>query len=217
MSKDPMDSIHTPKVEGVKLLDRLNPRNSPIGTLYLTTSHLIFIEAQAKKELWILHMLMTTVEKPLLTTSGSHLRILCSHFQSVTFVIQRDKDAHDVYLSLIELSRPKDVFELYCFAYNPKSELRQSTGWQFHDLRAEFQRQGVPNENWSVCTLNSEYRLCPTYPQYLFVPTSSSPELIEGSAKFRSKGRLPVLTYLHKNGASIVRCVSFLSSPCVLS
>ena len=70
MSKDPMDHIHTPKVEGVKLLDRLNPRNSPIGTLYLTTSHLIFIEAQAKKEVWILHMLMSQIDKPLLTTSG---------------------------------------------------------------------------------------------------------------------------------------------------
>ena len=203
-----MDHIHTPKVEGVKLLDRLNPRNSPIGTLYLTTSHLIFIEAQAKKELWILHMLMTTIDKPLLTTSGSNLKILCSHFQSVTFVIQRDKDAHDVYQSLIELSRPSKVYELYCFAYNPKSELRQSTGWQFHDLRAEFQRQGVPNENWAVCTLNLDYSVCETYPQYLFVPTSVSRDQIQGSAKFRSKGRLPVLTYLHKNGASLIRCVS---------
>ena len=133
-----MEHIHTPKVDGVKLLDRLNPRNSPTGTLYLTTSHLIFIESKAKKELWILHMLMTLIEKPLLTTSGSHLRILCSHFQSVTFVIQRDKDAHDVFQSLVELSRPRELIELYCFSYNPKAEMRQSTGWHFHDLRQDF-------------------------------------------------------------------------------
>jgi len=206
MSKDPMDHIHTPKVEGVKLLNRLNSRNSAIGTLYLTTSHLIFIEAQAKKEIWILHMLMSQIEKPLLTTSGSQLKIMCSHFQSITFVIQRDKDAHDVYLSLVELSRPKDVTDLVCFSYNPKGEILQSTGWQFHDMENEFQRQGVPNENWSVCTLNSDYKLCPTYPKYLFVPALSTPEVVEGSAKFRSKGRLPVLTYLHKNGASLIRC-----------
>ena len=30
--------------------------------------------------------------------------------------------------------------------------------------------------------------------------------VVEGSARFRSKGRLPVLTYLHRNGAAIVRC-----------
>lgn len=202
-----MEHIHTPKVEAVKLLDRLNPRNSPIGTLYLTTSHLIFIEAQAKKELWILHMLMNSIDKPLLTTSGSQLRIVCSHFQSVIFVIQRDKDAYDVYNSLVELARPREISELYCFSYNPKGEMRQSTGWHFHDLRAEFQRQGVPNENWEVCSLNADYKLCPTYPQYLFVPASASPDVVEGSAKFRSKGRLPVLTYLHKNGASLIRCV----------
>ena len=181
MARNLMDHIHTPKVEGVKLLDRVNPRNSPIGTLYLTTSHLIFIEdSDRQKELWILHMLISLIEKPLLTTSGSQLRIYCSHFQNVTFVIQRDKDAHDIFQSLVELSRPKDLQDLYCFSYNPKGEMRQSTGWHFHDLRAEFQRQGVPDANWSVCTLNSEYKLCPTYPQYLFVPTKASPEVVEG-------------------------------------
>ena len=108
----------------------------------------------------------------------------------------------------MELSRPREVTDLYCLSYNPKGEMRQSTGWHFHDLRAEFQRQGVPNKNWSVCTLNSDWRLCPTYPQYLFVPALASPEVVEGSAKFRSKGRLPVLTYLHQNGASLIRCVS---------
>ncbi len=201
-----MDHIHTPKVEGVKLLDRFSPRSSPVGTLYLTTSHLIFIEDNGQKELWILHMLMCSVDKPMLTTSGSQLKIVCSHFQTVTFVIQRDRDAHDVYQSLVELSRPREVTDLYCFSHNPKSELRQSTGWHFHDLRAEFQRQGVPNKNWNVCTLNMEYKLCPTYPQYLFVPSAASQDVLEGSAKFRSKGRLPVLTYLHKNGASMIRC-----------
>ena len=180
MATNLMDHIYTPKIEGVKLLDRLNPRSSPIGTLYVTTSHLIFIEECAKKEVWILHMLMFNIEKPLLTTSGSQLRIYCSHFQNVTFVIQRDKDAHDVYQSLVELSRPKDLQDLYCFSYNPKGEMRQSTGWHFHDLRAEFQRQGVPNANWSVCTFNTEYRLCPSYPQYLFVPAKASPEVVEG-------------------------------------
>jgi myotubularin-related protein 6/7/8 len=204
--REPMDQIRTAKVEGVKLLDRLNPRVSPVGKLYLTTSHLIFIEDGANKEVWILHMLMSSIDKPLLTTSGSQLRIMCSQFQTVTFVIQRDKDAHDVYQSLLDLSTPKELIDLYCFTHNPKGELRQSTGWHFHDLRAEFQRQGVPNENWAVCMLNKDYKLCLTYPQYLFVPAKASQEVVEGSAKFRSKGRLPVLTYLHKNGAALIRC-----------
>ena len=150
-----MELILTPKVENVKLLDKFNARASPMGTLYVTTTHLIFVsngmaaaannEAarsnEVKKELWILHTLMSTIEKPLLTTSGTQLRILCSHFQTATFIIQRDKDAHDVYCSILALSKPAVAEDLFCFSYNPKGEIRQSTGWQFHDLQAEFQRQ----------------------------------------------------------------------------
>ena len=53
--------------------------------------------------------------------------------------------------------------------------------------------QGVPNENWIMCTLNCDYKMCPTYPKYLFVPSSASVDIVEGSAKFRSKGRYEVL------------------------
>lgn len=189
-----MEHILTPKVENVKLVDRLNPKTSTLGTLYLTTTHLIFVSndvdsanAEAnKKELWMLHMLMHTIDKPLLTTSGTLLKILCHHFLSASFIIQRDKDANDVYLSLLALSNPKEYSELYCFSYNPKGEIRQTTGWNFFDLQAEYQRQGVPNPNWSH--YKNDY-LCPTYPKHLFVPALASSEVIEGSAKFRSKSR----------------------------
>ena len=82
-----MEHIRTAKVENVKLVDKITPKSSPVGTLYLTTSHLIFIDEKEKKELWILHMLMQSIEKPVLTTAGSQLKILCSNFLSVTFMI----------------------------------------------------------------------------------------------------------------------------------
>ncbi len=66
--------------------------------------------------------------------------------------------------------------------------------------------QGVPNENWSHCTMNHKYVLCPTYPRDVFIPSLASQAVVEGSARFRSKGRLPVLTYLHRNNAAVVRC-----------
>jgi len=47
--------------------------------------------------------------------------------------------------------------------------------------------------------------LCETYPKLLCVPSLATPALMMGSAAFRSKRRLPVLSYLHKNGAVIVR------------
>ena len=118
----------------------------------------------------------------------------------------------DVYTSLIQLSRPLQVQDLYCFQYRSKSDLPQQTGWKFFDLGAEFARQGVPNSKWVSCGLNSEYRICPTYPSQLLVPASATTQLVLGSAKFRSKGRLPALTFFSSDtGAALVRCSQPLS------
>lgn len=61
-------------------------------------------------------------------------------------------------------------------------------------------------------------QICDTYPKHLFVPTSASTTILIGSSRFRSKGRLPVLSYLHHNKASICRCsqpLSGFSARCV--
>jgi len=207
-----MEHIATPKVENVHLLDNLNTKNSKVGTLYLTTTHLIFVSPEEAEELWLLHMHLNTVEKLPLTTSGSPLRIQCSNFFCATFLIHRDKDAQDVYTSLVHLSRPARVEELYCFQYRAKSDLPRQAGWTFFHLGAEFARQGVPDRSWAACGLNSSYQLCPTYPAELLVPAAATPDLVRGSAKFRSKGRLPALTFYHSStGAALVRCSQPLS------
>ena len=102
--------------------------------------------------------------------------------------------------------------DLYCFQYRSKSDLPQHTGWTFFDLGAEFARQGLPNNYWVTCSLNLEYRICPTYPSTMMVPATATSALVAGSAKFRSKGRLPVLSYFHATtGAALVRCSQPLS------
>ena len=64
-----------------------------MGTLYITTTHLIFVSPEEKEELWILHMHLNLVEKLALTTSGTPIRIQCSNFRTATFLVHRDKDA----------------------------------------------------------------------------------------------------------------------------
>ncbi|KAF4523093.1 hypothetical protein B566_EDAN003105, partial [Ephemera danica] len=92
------------------------------------------------------------------------------------------------------------IEELYCFHYMSSSEdIPKSAGWTFFDLQAEYQRMRVPNDNWNLTLLNKEYELCDTYPRYLYVPASASTTVLLGSSRFRSKGRLPVLSYLHSN------------------
>ncbi|GAA6083521.1 myotubularin-related protein 6, partial [Tachysurus ichikawai] len=102
-----MEHIRTPKVEQVKLLDRFSNKLMT-GTLYLTASHLIFMDSNtpSTQEIWILHHHIASVEKLSLTASGCPLLIQCRNFRVVHFVIPRERDCHDVYSSLLRLLRP---------------------------------------------------------------------------------------------------------------
>ena len=42
------------------------------------------------------------------------------------------------------------------------------------------------------------FQLCDTYPSLLYIPASVSTHVLIGSSKFRSRGRLPALSYLHR-------------------
>ena len=61
-------------------------------------------------------------------------------------------------------------------------------------------RMGVPNRDWKIEDANSNFEMCDTYPPFVYVPALTSKAMLLGSSKFRSRGRLPVLTYLHSNG-----------------
>ena len=57
----------------------------------------------------ILHMHVSQVEKLPLTTGGSPLLVRCKNFMCVTFVIPRERDCQDIFLSLQEFSRPSKL------------------------------------------------------------------------------------------------------------
>lgn len=243
------------------MIDRYNTKNPTIGTLYITATHIIFVDPETNKETWvnddtlilstlyahcfcfrcsdlqILHMHIGSLDKLPLTTTGSPLLIRCKTFLFVTFVIPREKECHDIYVTLQKLSQPVNIQNLYCFQYTSSNEeLVKTAGWNYFTLDKEFRRQRVPNEEWALCNLNRNYELCDTCkirtlivclliifadlpffffrfadPRQIFVPTQATTAMLMGSSKFRSKARLPVLTYLHSNKASICRCSQPLS------
>ncbi|XP_066908104.1 myotubularin-related protein 6 isoform X3 [Halyomorpha halys] len=157
-------------------------------------------------------MHISTIEKLSLTAEGCPLLIRCKTFLSITFIIPRERDCHEVYSTLLQLSQPSCFEDLYCFRYTSSCEdIPKNAGWNFFDLQAEYQRMRVPNDQWCLTLLNQNFKLCDTYPAYIYVPVKASPSILVGSSKFRSKGRLPVLSYLHKNKAAICRCSQPLS------
>ncbi|XP_068936360.1 myotubularin-related protein 6 [Petaurus breviceps papuanus] len=215
-----MEHIRTTKVEQVKLLDRFSTNNKSLtGTLYLTATHLLFIDS-LQEETWILHHHIAAVEKLALTTSGCPLVIQCKNFRIVHFIVPRERDCHDIYNSLLQLSRQAKYEDLYAFSYNPKqNESERVQGWQLIDLTEEYRRMGVPNFNWELSDANRDYKICETYPRDLYVPGKATIPVIVGSSKFRSKGRFPVLSYYYQDKkAAICRCsqpLSGFSARCV--
>jgi myotubularin-related protein 6/7/8 len=78
--------------------------------------------------------------------------------------------------------------------------------WFVFDPYKDFERMGLGkmNENWRISTINQTYELIPTYPSLLGVPSKISDNTLRHIAKFRSKGRIPSLSYLHTNKVLLI-------------
>ncbi|XP_036596270.1 myotubularin-related protein 8 [Trichosurus vulpecula] len=210
-----MEHITLPKVENVLLLNRYVNKKPANGTLYLTATHLIYVDASAevRKEIWILHHHIAAVEKLALTSMGHPLILRCKNFRMAHFVFGSEWECHEVHASLLKLSQPVRPEELYAFSYNPKSSKDdREIGWKMIDLKSDYKRMGVPNDYWQITDANKNYEVCSTYPPEIVIPKEASKAIVMGCAKFRSRGRIPVLSYFYKeNNAAICRCSQPLS------
>uniref|UniRef100_A0A674PK87 Myotubularin related protein 7a n=1 Tax=Takifugu rubripes TaxID=31033 RepID=A0A674PK87_TAKRU len=201
-----MEHIRVPKVEKVRLLDRVSPRRSRVGTLYLTATHTIFVEeeAEVRSETWVLHSLVSSVEKQSPTASGFPLILHCKNFQSLHLIVAQEQDCQDVLLSLQRLSQPGKL------GFQARTKAERFPGCC--RMVMCFLLMGLPNSLWKLSSVNQQYKVSDTYPADLFVPQSATPPVIVGSSKFRSRGRFPTLSYYSKrNHAAICRSSQPLS------
>ncbi|KAL3915156.1 MAG: hypothetical protein SGPRY_007353, partial [Prymnesium sp.] len=82
----------------------------------------------------------------------------------------------------------------------------------FANRCAERERkEALPSDSWRRSDANLEYHLCSSYPASILVPACVDDELLRACSKFRSKGRIPCLTWLHPNGAALCRSSQPLS------
>lgn len=213
------DEIITPKVNKVQLIDRLGSEPNIVGTIHVTTSHVIFKADDTAKEIWIPNGLIKVVERGPLSALGSPLTVRCKHFLTLSFLISRDKECQDLFETLTRCGRPVNISEVFAFENRERNgewkigEKRR--GWGRLDWDVEFARQGIGTADkllWKVSDFNEGYQYCDTYPEKLCVPTAASKQMLIGSCKFRSRCRLPVLTYWHRaNAATISRCAQPLT------
>ncbi|KAF9246431.1 protein-tyrosine phosphatase-like protein [Melanogaster broomeanus] len=202
-----MDLIRVSKVEKV-LCGKAG--NAQYGSVHLTAHHLIFrYEDADKEEMWVPYPLISLVMQLPHTLQGqSPITFHTRTFETFSLSFGSDHDAIDVFESVKELTVCASVNQLYAFFYTPNPPFDFDGGWSIYSPREEFGRMGVGTRTkaWRFTDINKDYQFSPTYPSRLVVPTRISDSTLQYASKYRSKCRIPALTYLHwANYASITR------------
>jgi myotubularin-related protein 1/2 len=91
----------------------------------------------------------------------------------------------------------------FAYAQRMRSLTPSMARWTF-DIESDFARQGLPDRRWRLVD-NRDFSICETYPPLLVVPASIDDETVRASASYRTKHRLPVVTWRHANGATLSR------------
>uniref|UniRef100_A0A8C5C3R3 Myotubularin related protein 7b n=1 Tax=Gadus morhua TaxID=8049 RepID=A0A8C5C3R3_GADMO len=211
------------QVEQVRLLQRRAGQRKPLlGTLYLSATHTIFVEnhPETRRETWVptqhalqCHAHRNTHISMVASQSLTQLVLRCKDFRVFHLLFPLERDCVEVHASLTRLSRPESYSELYCLSINPNTNQEErEKSWSLVLPSQDYQRMGLPNNLWVATAANSEYKMCDSYPAQLFVSRWASPAVLMGSSRFRSRGRLPVLSYFHQDTlAAVCRCSQPLS------
>jgi len=233
-----MERIQIARVDNLQWRE---PKQKPrLGTLHITTSHILFIDTN-KSEEWIIHSHIANLERiqlsknnvnhhssnnlqkngrytnsPVLGGGMYVLKMKLKIFRSITMVVNNEDEFRKLLTTLKDLSRPNTITGLYAFRYNlPQTKTSLPTEaeqWHF-SFEAEFNRQkAISSGKFLISHLNKSYALCKTYPNILCFPYNATNVTINGAARFRSRQRLPSLTYYHhRSEGSIHRCSQPLS------
>ncbi|KAG5844083.1 myotubularin-like [Anguilla anguilla] len=134
------------------------------------------------------------------------LDITCKDMRNLRFALKQEGHSRrDIFDILSRLAFPlSNGMQLFAFLSQEKFH---ENGWTVYEPMQEFRRQGLPNDRWRITFLNQSYELCDTYPTILAVPSKASEEDLRKVASFRSRSRIPVLSWIHpENQAVITRC-----------
>eukprot|EP00466_Bigelowiella_natans_P014761 jgi/Bigna1/127120/aug1.3_g1828 len=93
-----------------------------------------------------------------------------------------------------KLAFPKHDTGLFAFTFR-QPVAHADDGWELYSVEREMRRQGALRAGWKISDINRNFNFSPTYPQRLCLPEDISEANLINIAKFRSKRRLPALTY----------------------
>nr|XP_022920445.1 myotubularin-related protein 3 [Onthophagus taurus]XP_022920446.1 myotubularin-related protein 3 [Onthophagus taurus]XP_022920447.1 myotubularin-related protein 3 [Onthophagus taurus] len=150
-----------------------------------------------------------------------HLHISCKDARSFRCTFDNNETCLDWNSQLIKASLPprqlEELFAFYHYVWSrekggddvaqkidaQKALLYDEAAFKNEFTRLKFDQNGT----WRISSVNASYKLCPSYPPSLVVPSCISDVTLETVAKFRSSRRIPAVVWRHtRNGAVIARC-----------
>ncbi|KAI0446097.1 protein-tyrosine phosphatase-like protein [Xylaria telfairii] len=210
-----------PNVDAIRFGDKYS------GELRLTDHHIIFIHpvalpdgatpppnAPKQRESYIAYAIIChCIFRPCPSITGrpSSIRLRGRDFSLINFLFPDETAARETFDYIrARTCRLGSIEKLYAFSYQPLKSEKPFDGWSLYDPRAEFRRQGISTKSvdrgWRISLINKDYAFSPTYPGLLVVPSKISDNVIKYAGPYRSRARIPVLTYLHSlNNCSITR------------
>ncbi|MDP2437146.1 MAG: myotubularin family protein [archaeon] len=209
------------KVEGVTFLQVPGRRPTVLGDLFITNMHVAF--APYKKGFPKSYGIFTKI--PLFTiakiekigsskapgvsrsTGYTPIDVLCKDFRQVRIGFDRAQHSRsEICTALNETVFPSSFLNTSAFDFKVQLLPGSFNGWEAYIPEFEQQRVCIPQSLWRITTANAGYELCDTYPNKIIVPEEITDQQLADAAKFRSKGRIPILSYYHPNTATITRC-----------
>ncbi|TDH68825.1 hypothetical protein CCR75_006665 [Bremia lactucae] len=154
--------------------------------------------------------------KEMVETDSGLLEVIGKDFRRLQFVFYglvskqtfRKFDRTFALVRMHALGEPEGkVDEFAKFSLERFDEGNDATaGWWIYDAVEEFQRMGLSSSTcrWRLSYVNNQYNICPTYPSILAVPTSVSDSVLAVASKFRSKGRIPVLSWRDRETGAVI-------------
>ncbi|CAG0892236.1 unnamed protein product [Cyprideis torosa] len=198
----------------------LCPYNGPMrGSLQVTNYRLFFRSCDRDRSFQLevpLGVISRIGKVGGVRSSGENsygIELLCKDIRTLRFAHKQETRSRRTVVDSLQQGAFPINNDLPFFAFRHLSGGAQyrDNGWDVYDPEAEFHRMGipVPNDSWRLSRINVNYDISETYPSLWAVPShpSVTDDLLKLVAAFRSRGRIPVLSWLHPTSlASITRC-----------
>jgi myotubularin-related protein 9 len=84
--------------------------------------------------------------------------------------------------------------------YHLKTFETLDDGWTAFDINQQFASLMLSStDRWRISAVNTNFEVCPSYPERVIVPQGIGDDFLRISATYREGSRFPVLAYFHPN------------------